>query len=125
LVLFLSLIDLKRNNMFEIKIPEKGKILQVAKNDFKSEMTWPEANEACFNLGDGWRLPTKIELEAIHKELHQKGVGNFKHDKYWSSEEDIESFYDYVAWDFNFGDGNFCSNTANGCAFYVRAVRTK
>ena len=114
----------KSKNMLEINIPEKNVKVIVAENDFEYQMNWAEAEEACYNLGDGWRLPTKKELEIIYKELHQKGKGNFKNYKYWSSEEDIESYHDYVAWDFNFSDGNFYSNAAKNNVFNVRAVRT-
>jgi hypothetical protein len=54
----------------------------------------------------------------------EKGKGNFKDKKYWTCEEDIESYHDFVVWDLNFSDGIFYSNTAINCLFSVRAVRT-
>ena len=110
--------------MLEIKNPITGEQLQVAEIDLEYQMNWPDAREACKNLGDRWRLPTKSELELIYKVLHEKGKGNFKNDKYWSNEEDVESYEEFVAWDLNFGDGNFYSNTATTCPLNVRAVRS-
>jgi hypothetical protein len=50
------------------------------------EFTMAEAISSCLKLGDGWRLPTKEELEIISKNLY--AIGNFKNGTYWSSTED-------------------------------------
>ena len=84
--------------MLEITSPITGGRLQIALNDFENEMSWFDAIQACESLGNGWRLPTKSELEIIYKELYLKGKGNFKPSIYWSSSEyDIED-----AWFFTF-----------------------
>ena len=75
---------------FEIKHPITGGILQVAEGDFPNELKWNEAMSACQNLGNGWRLPSLEELEAMHVQLHRQGKGNFKTedcDWHWSSSE--------------------------------------
>ncbi len=111
-------------DLIKLISPDKNLHFQVAQNDFEDRMNWAEAKLGCDHLGDGWRLPSKNELLLMYKELHQKGIGNFIETKYWSSEEDIESYEDYVAWTFDFSDGNFYSNAAKNNAFNVRAVRT-
>jgi len=80
--------------MFEIKNPATGKQIEVAENDFEETMDWEQATRACFELGNGWRLPTKSELELMITELHKNGKGNFKDSVYWSSSED-ENFENY------------------------------
>jgi len=75
---------------FEINNPISGGNLQVADNDFPSKMKWNEAMSACQSLGNGWRLPSLEELNAMHVQLHRQGKGNFKTedcDWYWSSSE--------------------------------------
>jgi hypothetical protein len=48
-----------------------------------------------------WVLPNKDQLELIFKNLHQKGIGGFSSEDYWSSSE-----YDAdYAWYFNFSAG--------------------
>ena len=48
-----------------IGTPIKIGNLEVAQNDFPKWMNWDEANSACEGLGNGWRLPTKDELNLI------------------------------------------------------------
>lgn len=78
---------LKQQFNFEIYPDELGK------------MTWYESVVVVKNLGDGWRLPTILELHLIYNnELKDK----FQIDNcYWSSSE-INS---EKAWIFNFNYG--------------------
>ena len=80
---------------FEIKHPITSAILQVAEHDFSVEMTLEEAQQACNELGIGWRLPEIEELKSMYEHLHQEGKGNFKDTWYWESS----------GWYFNFADG--------------------
>jgi hypothetical protein len=106
------------DNMLIIVHPITGLRLQVANQDFSLEMTWPEAKKACNDLGNGWRLPTKEELEAMYTQLHKKGLGPFQSNNYWSSAE-----VDYNdAWFFSFFAGWHSSYSKNETS-YVRAVR--
>jgi hypothetical protein len=72
--------------------PITGKKMQIANRDFHS-ISLKEANSACQELGDGWRLPTIYELEAIYQQLAKIGKGGFKtslESSYWSSNQDGE-----------------------------------
>jgi hypothetical protein len=107
--------------MLEIISLITGERLQVAENDLEKQMTWDQAKDACMNLGDGWRLPTKSELQLMYNELHKNGRGDFKIESYWCSTQYDES----GAWCFYFANIN---GDAYGddkrFAHYVRAVRT-
>lgn len=103
-----------------IKIQEIG--LEVMTKDL-GKMIWEDAMGACADLGDGWRLPTKDELEKIYK--YRDKIGGFASNYYyWSSTEYGNDF----AWYFNFGDGsmfNYSKSYAyyKSDTYYVRAVR--
>lgn len=81
------------------------------------EMKWDDAMKACAALGDGWRLPTRVELLLMYE---NKDVGGgFANDYCWSSTE-----YDsYRAWIQDFGFGNQFNGGKN-YSHYVRAVKT-
>jgi hypothetical protein len=106
-----------------IEHPITGEQIQVAKEDFPSEMNWDDAMEACEVLGNGWRLPIEQELQAMFMQLHSKGKGNFKCTWYWSSSQiSLDS-----AWSVNFDDSNgafVCWNLDKRLSGQVRAVRT-
>jgi hypothetical protein len=107
--------------MLEIKSPITGERLQVAENDFENEMNWYQAKSACYDLGNGWRLPTKEELKVMYEQLHKKDQGNFKEDTlYWSSTEDDDGD---VAWAFGFTSRGFTATYYKTNTVYVRAVR--
>ena len=80
------------------------------------QMTWNEAKEACVNLGDGWRLPTKDELNLIYE--NKDVVGGFANSAYWSSTE----YGSYTAWYHDFRNGNQ-PNYYKNFTYCVRAVR--
>ena len=40
--------------------------LEVAQNDFPKTMFWNDTVKACTDLGKGWRLPTKDELNLLY-----------------------------------------------------------
>jgi hypothetical protein len=81
-------------------------------------MTWLDAQSACEELGEGWRLPTIDELQAIYEQLHEEGKGDFKDEIYWSSMED-DAEYAKNFW-FSSGDPDYESKNVPN---YVRAVR--
>ena len=80
---------------FEIKHTVTGAIFHIAEDDFSVEMTLEEAQKACNELGNGWRLPEIEELKSMHKFLYQEGKGNFQDTWYWESS----------GMHFNFADG--------------------
>lgn len=106
--------------METITHPITGQSIQVALADFPEDMKWAEAKKACLDLGDGWRLPTKVELNIMYEQLHKKGLGGFTDHWYWSSTE-----VDHIeAWGQFFSDGGTFECTKDYDSQYVRAVRT-
>ena len=106
-----STVNLDEREVSTIKIGN----LEVMTEDL-GDMNWDEAKKACKNLGDGWRLPTKDELNLLYE--NKEKIGGFAVNYYWTSAE-----YDlYNAWlqNFNFGDQN---GGAKGNTNDVRAVR--
>ena len=58
--------------------------IEVAQYDFPKTMSWYDADESCKGLGDGWRLPTKDELNFMYENKNE--IGGFRSgDYYWSS----------------------------------------
>jgi len=74
--------------MENLEIIIDGKKIEVAEKGFPSTMDWTEANKACSDLGDGWRLPTIKELKEIYRESEfcRKNFNfNFEsHSYYWA-----------------------------------------
>jgi hypothetical protein len=92
--------------------------LQIAEKDFPTQMTWADAKKACEGLGDGWRLPTKDELNSMY--INRNEIGGFSPVAYWSSIEAIPAIR--VAWMQYFSYGSrLAEDKTNKC--YVRAVR--
>ena len=80
------------------------------------KMNWDEAMKACADLGDGWRLPTRLELLLMYN--NQDKLGGFANNYYWSSSE----FDNDYAWLQLFSNG-FQLIGSKGSGNYVRAVR--
>ena len=79
-------------------------------------MDWHDAKKACADLGDGWRLPTKDELNILYK--NKDKIGGFVSNFYWSSTE----YGNYGAWVQDCNDG-IQLNYYKYNSIYVRAVR--
>ena len=60
LLVFISFQGFSQKQFKTVKIGE----IEVMKKNL-GKMTWNEAIKACENLGDGWRLPTKVEVLNI------------------------------------------------------------
>ena len=93
--------------------------LEVMKEDL-GVMEWEQAEQACENLGNGWRLPSLKELEIVYKNRIQ--IGGFEEDHYWSSSEPLDVSISNVMMIIRFGIGDQFYNgkqTPN----HVRAVR--
>jgi len=58
--------------------------LEVKKADEKGSCKWKDAQSLCESYGEGWRLPTKDELNCLYK--NKDNVGGFLRDWYWSSD---------------------------------------
>ena len=79
---------------------------------------WEDAIKACADLGDGWRLPTRLELLIMYDNKDE--IGGFADYLYWSSSEGDN----YGAWWQSFYNGSQgTSDKVNGNGS-VRAVRT-
>jgi hypothetical protein len=109
-------LEIMRSDLSQMK----KNILEGYPDNESFNFTIAEAISSCSKLGDGWRLPTKEELEIISK--NSDSIGNFKNNgTYWSSTEDNSKM---AAWVHNvkknegFMYGKHMSNNYN-----VRAVR--
>ena len=96
--------------------------LEVAQNDFPNRMQWKDAKKACADLGNGWRLPTKDELDLLYQ--YKDDIGNMKEEEYeqyyWSS----TSYNKYYAWFQDFINGyQFYLLYSKSFFHAVRAVR--
>ena len=80
------------------------------------KMKWDDAKKACADLGDGWRLPTRLELLLMYN--NQDELGGFADFYYWSSTENDNG----NAWGQDFYDGNQYGSDKYSNN-YVRAVR--
>ena len=90
--------------------------LEVAQNDFPEEINWDDAGKACKALGDGWRLPTKDELNLMY--LNKDRIGGFANNNYWSSKVYLNDF----AW-LQFFYNGFQDVSVKSNLNFVRAVR--
>lgn len=59
--------------------------IEIAQYDLPTEVTWYNAKRECKELGKGWRLPTKDELDKMYE--NKNLIGNFVNTNYWSSTE--------------------------------------
>lgn len=86
---------------------------EIADKFTEKHLYWDKAVEYVKTLGDGWRLPTKDELDLIYE-----SENDFEQDNYWSNSQ----WGTYDSWKQNFADGeqDYKYKTAN---FYVRAIK--
>ena len=118
-------VDGKKGVVFEVSDDGlSGKIISLTQPDHY--LNWYEACDWCTSLGNGWYLPTKDELLAIHENLDKlnatlgrrdvEKIGNYW---YWSST--LDGTNTYYAWRVlvNGGYANSVSRNSNS---YVRAV---
>lgn len=87
-------------------------------------MPWQDAIEIHEQLGEGWRLPSLEELEAMYKTIGQgaENIGEFTTSLYWSSTH----YDDFQASLLRFWDGNntyHYNRFVEERKFRVRAVR--
>jgi hypothetical protein len=100
----------------KIVLKPEFEAFEVYHKDLEGRYTWSEAKKACEALGEGWRLPTKHELNEMYE--RKDVVGGFADNYYWSSTE----FDTSSAWLQYFGFGNQ-SYYVKGANPNVRAVR--
>ena len=115
----LSTVNVDGREVSTIKIGTETKRrsdnLEVMTKDL-GKMQWDDAVKACADLGDGWRLPTKDELNILYE--NKDNIGGFANSYYWSSTEGgngnawVQYFYSGIQYDYY--------KLSTG---YVRAVR--
>jgi hypothetical protein len=116
-----SLEPPKSNTDYKNIIGKPVKIgnLEIAQYDFPNILNWVDANKACEELGNGWRLPSEQELDYLYQ--NTVVIGSFMEDYYWSST--MDGFEMAWAQDFKDIDGIRISS-AKVEKFHVRAVRS-
>jgi hypothetical protein len=65
-----------------IGIPIKIGNFEIAQNDFSTSRSFEDAKKSCSNLGKGWKLPTKEELNEMY--LNKDKIGGLSTNVYWS-----------------------------------------
>ena len=53
--------------MKTITLADTGNKIEIADEDLPDLLSWDDAKIACKNLGKGWRLPNKDELNEMFK----------------------------------------------------------
>ena len=86
--------------------------LEVMTEDL-GPMNWDDATKACADLGEGWRLPTKDELNVLYENKDE--IGGFEGKLYWSSSELVNN----RAW------GQFFNSSAQRGDFKVNVNRVR
>ena len=77
----------------------------------EGRFTWEDAKAKCSALGDGWRLPSKSELNELYKA--KSAVGGFSDFYYWSSTE-IDANYAWNQYFYNGDQNSPSSRTTHG-----------
>jgi len=96
--------------------------LEIAEKDFVEKMTWEAAKKACADLGDGWRLPTKDELNILFE--NKDKIGGFSENNYWSSLE-IDSEFALARYFTDKQQSDDRNNAFKSSTYRVRIVRNK
>ena len=105
----------KTGFIIEVKHADLYVKLEVAESDYPEEVYCVFAIQLCEDLGDGWRLPSLEELDAMYKQLHLKEKSVFEtHGYYWSSTGGGSEYN----WYFSFGNGKY-----SGDLDYVKRTR--
>ena len=84
------------------------------------EMNWAAAKEACEALGEGWRLPTKDELNILFE--NKEMIGGFAERFYWSSTDGDDDNTD--AWVQEFKGRGFQNDGGKHYKYPSRPVRS-
>jgi len=82
----------------------------------KKGLTWEESKAYCESLGNGWRLPTRVELLLMYE--NKEEIGGIDIGYYWSSAENDND----DAWVQSFTNGYQFNLIKNG-TLCVRPVK--
>jgi hypothetical protein len=97
--------------------PTKIGNIEVAQYDFPNAMSLDTALKGSKALGNGWRLPTKDELNTLYQ--NKDKIGGFASLLYWS----LTDYNQGSAWSQSFHSGSQ-GNYLKSYSFYIRVVRT-
>lgn len=133
-VLTLSIISkthFHRNNFIQKKSYSqtfKHDTLEVMTQDLVGKygevsLKWDEAKSICEHMGNGWRLPTKDELNMIYQNRNKFSFLE-KYATYWTSTEYISEYVKNSVWTQDFVDG-FQGVFSKSVTKRARAVRDK
>ena len=106
------------------EIDENSKTGKISHDEDFGPMTWIDATKIHEQLGDGWRLPTLVELKLMYNTIGQgaTNIGEFADEFYWSATPFDENQARLV----RFSDGNTSyhyNSRGTHRKFLVRAVR--
>ena len=113
-------VDSTTLNSYIIGKPFKLRNIEVAEHDFPNTMKWDDAYKSCEELGEGWHLPSKEELNLLYK--NKDKIGGFTDQNYWNS--GVNKNYDFLACFKYFSDGGWNYYSKETGIFFVRAVRS-
>lgn len=65
------------------------------------KLNWFDAIKHCEQLGNGWQMPDKNQLQLVYKEFYKKGLCDMCNEFYWTGEQ----FNTQYAWSQNFDSG--------------------
>jgi hypothetical protein len=95
--------------------------LEVAQFDFPKQLRCDDAQVECAKLGNGWRLPTKDELNILYQ--NRDKIGKFHNYDYWSSSDCVNESQNNPKSTLDFRNGRqLCYGSA--VKLWVRAVRS-
>lgn len=91
---------------------------EVAQYDLQKKLNFIDARKGCYDLGEGWRLPSKDELNILY--LNKNNLGNFTDNNYWSISTNDGS----GAWSQNFST-SFQNLILISYSYNVRCIKSK
>lgn len=118
LLLFIQVMAMAQNKPLAtatIKLKDCG--LEVRTADEPVSLNWYDAKAKGESFGEGWRMPTKPELDCLYK--NKEKIGGFNRDYYWSSER----VGDWNVWVQSFSNGRQFGYSGSNSA-KLRVVRT-
>lgn len=82
-------------------------------------------DELSLNSKTDWFLPTKNEMDEMYSNLHERGMGSFSNERYWSSTEfDLSPRGTAIYRDFDTSTIQSGGTTPKNANNYVRAARS-
>lgn len=112
--------DVLKGKKYSLTNKIKLQNLEIFSDDFPNYYTWDSAKIICENLGNGWRLPNREELNILF--VNRNKIGGFVNNtKYWSS--DLYSKNGSLAYEQLFNFQGFKDVSPTYSRYKVRAVR--